>query len=223
MGEAVIDNPGSSRAEAWWFLDTLVVEHRRAPDMASVALEMTLPVGHAPALHVHDNLDDTWYVLEGQMAGRCGDDEFFVEAGHWVSMPRGMPHCFPRRRRGTGANPHGPRQRQLSRLRPRTGRAYHRAACRHPRRHSRPWTSWSASPATTTSGRSARRSPPTKPQRSLPGPATSASRQSPSRGNTERSTGSASDAGYRCSALAASPEFGVATPGSSNIVDHLDR
>jgi mannose-6-phosphate isomerase-like protein (cupin superfamily) len=90
----MIDDPGSLQAEAWWFLDTLVVEHRRAPAMASVVLEMTLPVGHAPALHVHDNLDDTWYVLEGQMAGRCGDDEFFVEAGHWVSMPRGVPHSF---------------------------------------------------------------------------------------------------------------------------------
>ena len=94
MDAAAIDDPGSSQAEAWWFLDTLVVEHRRAPAMASVVLEMTLPVGHAPALHVHDNLDDTWYVLDGQMAGRCGDDEFFVEAGHWVSMPRGVPHAF---------------------------------------------------------------------------------------------------------------------------------
>jgi mannose-6-phosphate isomerase-like protein (cupin superfamily) len=95
MGAApVIDDPRNSHTDAWWFLDTLVVEHRRAPDMASVVLEMTLPVGHAPALHVHDNLDDTWYVLEGQMAGCCGDDEFFVDAGHWVSMPRGVPHTF---------------------------------------------------------------------------------------------------------------------------------
>ena len=94
MGAAVIDNPGRTEAPAWWFLDTLVVEHRRAPHMASVALEMTLPVGHAPALHVHDNLDDTWFVLDGQMAGCCGDEEFFVEAGHWVSMPRGVPHAF---------------------------------------------------------------------------------------------------------------------------------
>jgi mannose-6-phosphate isomerase-like protein (cupin superfamily) len=94
VGAAVIDEPGNTQAKAWWFLDTLVVERRRAPAMASVALEMTLPVGHAPALHVHDNLDDTWYVLEGQMAGRCGDHEFFVEAGHWVSMPRGVPHAF---------------------------------------------------------------------------------------------------------------------------------
>jgi mannose-6-phosphate isomerase-like protein (cupin superfamily) len=90
----MIDDPHNSQTEAWWFLDALVVEHRRAPDMASVVLEMTLPVGHSPALHIHDDLDDTWYVLEGEMAGYCGDDEFFVEAGHWVSMPRGVPHTF---------------------------------------------------------------------------------------------------------------------------------
>jgi mannose-6-phosphate isomerase-like protein (cupin superfamily) len=86
--------PGGAQAEAGWFLDALVVEHRRAPPMASVVLEMTMPVGHAPALHVHDDLDDTWYVLEGQMAVRCGDEEFFVEGDAWVSMPRGVPHSF---------------------------------------------------------------------------------------------------------------------------------
>jgi mannose-6-phosphate isomerase-like protein (cupin superfamily) len=91
---ALIDDPGSSHADAWWFLDALVVEHRRAAGMATIVLEMTLPVGHAPASHVHDTLDDTWYVLEGRMAVRCGDDEYVAEAGHWVSMPRGVPHSF---------------------------------------------------------------------------------------------------------------------------------
>ena len=94
MTEAVIDGPNSEMARAWWFLDTLVVEHRKAPDMKSVVLEMTLPVGHSPALHVHDNLDDTWYVLDGEMAVRCGDEEMVVGAGHWVSMPHGVPHTF---------------------------------------------------------------------------------------------------------------------------------
>ena len=94
MSTAVIDDPKSSQANAWWFLDTLVVEHRRAPGMESLVLEMTLPVGHAPALHVHETLDDTWYILEGRMAVRCGDDEYIAEAGHWVSMPRGVPHAF---------------------------------------------------------------------------------------------------------------------------------
>lgn len=94
MDTAVIDDPNCTDANAWWFLDTLVVEHRRAPEMTSVVLEMTLPVGHAPALHVHDTLDDTWYILEGEMAVRCGDDEYVATAGHWVSMPRGVAHGF---------------------------------------------------------------------------------------------------------------------------------
>ena len=94
MSTAVIDDPNSSQANAWWFLDTLVVEHRRAPGMESHVLEMTLPVGHSPALHVHETLDDTWYVLEGRMAMRCGDDEYIAEAGDWVSLPRGVPHSF---------------------------------------------------------------------------------------------------------------------------------
>jgi len=94
MNAAVIDGPDNASAQAWWFLDALVVEHRRAEEMAGIVLEMTLPVGHAPALHVHDTLDDNWYVLQGQMAARCGDDEFVIEAGSWVSMPRGVPHTF---------------------------------------------------------------------------------------------------------------------------------
>jgi mannose-6-phosphate isomerase-like protein (cupin superfamily) len=91
---AGVDSSESTQGLMWWFLDTLVVEHRCAPQMNTVVLEMTLPVGAAPPLHVHDDLDDTWYILEGQMVVRCGDEELVVGAGHWVSMPRGVPHTF---------------------------------------------------------------------------------------------------------------------------------
>jgi mannose-6-phosphate isomerase-like protein (cupin superfamily) len=91
---AIVDSPQNDEALTWWFLDTLVVEHRCAPEMATVVLEMTLPLGSAPPLHVHDDLDDTWYILEGQMVVRCGNEEMVVGAGHWVSMPRGVPHTF---------------------------------------------------------------------------------------------------------------------------------
>jgi mannose-6-phosphate isomerase-like protein (cupin superfamily) len=94
MSTAVIDSPHSEQAQAWWFLDTLVVEHRCAPDMTTVVLEMTLPVGSTPPLHVHHDLDDTWYILDGLMAVQCGDDQSVVGAGHWVSMPRGVAHTF---------------------------------------------------------------------------------------------------------------------------------
>jgi len=94
MNTAVVDTPKNEQAQAWWFLDLLVVEHRCAPDMTTVVLEMTLPVGSSPPLHVHDELDDTWYILDGEMVVRCGDDVRTVGAGHWVSMPRGVPHTF---------------------------------------------------------------------------------------------------------------------------------
>ena len=98
MSTAVIDSPHSDQAQAWWFLDLLVIEHRCAPGMETIVLEMTLPAGASSPLHVHDDLDDTWYVLDGEMVVRCGDDVSVIGAGHWVSMPRGVPHTFPRRR-----------------------------------------------------------------------------------------------------------------------------
>ena len=94
MSAAVVDSPHSEEAQAWWFVDLLVVEHRSAPDMNTIVLEMTLPVGSSAPLHVHDDLDDTWYILDGEMVVRCGDDVLRVGAGHWVSMPRGVPHTF---------------------------------------------------------------------------------------------------------------------------------
>ena len=94
MDAATVDVRDDDSTAAWWFLDALVVEHRVAPQMAGVVLEMTLPVGHSPALHIHETLDDTWYCIEGRMAARCGDEEFVINAGDWVSMPRGVPHTF---------------------------------------------------------------------------------------------------------------------------------
>ena len=94
MNTAIVDRPQSDEALAWWFLDLLVIEHRCAPDMQAVVLEMTLPLGSSAPLHVHDTLDDTWYILEGEMVVRCGDDTQVVGAGDWVSMPRGVPHTF---------------------------------------------------------------------------------------------------------------------------------
>ena len=94
MSSVVIDSPDNEKAPAWWFVDLLVVEHRCAPGMDTVVLEMTLPVGSSAPLHVHHDLDDTWYVLEGEMVVRCGDDVTLAGPGHWVSMPRGVPHTF---------------------------------------------------------------------------------------------------------------------------------
>jgi quercetin dioxygenase-like cupin family protein len=84
----------TGQSAAWWFLDTLVVRHRMATANLPVVLEMTLPVGAAPPLHIHDSYDDSAYVLAGAMVVRTGDDLAMVGPGAWISTPRGVPHGF---------------------------------------------------------------------------------------------------------------------------------
>jgi quercetin dioxygenase-like cupin family protein len=91
---AVVDSSQVSDGRAWWFLDILVIEHLMASATGPVVLEMTLPVGAAPPLHVHHDLDDSTYVLDGQLVVRCGDQMRLAEPGHWLPQPRGVPHAF---------------------------------------------------------------------------------------------------------------------------------
>ena len=91
---AVVDSPQKSEGQAWWFLDTLVVEHLMASGTGPVVLEMTLPAGAAPPLHLHHDLDDSSFVLDGRMVVRCGDQMLLARPGDWLSMPRGVPHAF---------------------------------------------------------------------------------------------------------------------------------
>jgi mannose-6-phosphate isomerase-like protein (cupin superfamily) len=88
----VVDGPTAGRA--WWFLDTLVVEHPMATASLPVVLEQTLPVGAAPPLHVHRGLDDSWFLLEGLVVVQCGEQLLLATPGHWISQPRGVPHAF---------------------------------------------------------------------------------------------------------------------------------
>src|SRR3984885_3604100 len=91
---AVVDSPQDSEGQAWWFLDTLVVEHLMASGTGPVVLEMTLPAGAAPATPLHHDLDDSSFLLDGQMVVRCGDQMLLARAGDWLSMPREVPHAF---------------------------------------------------------------------------------------------------------------------------------
>jgi mannose-6-phosphate isomerase-like protein (cupin superfamily) len=61
-----------------------------------VLVEWTAEVGPhwiAP-LHVHHGDDEAWYVLEGELGFRLGDEELVVGAGSAVLAPRGTPHTF---------------------------------------------------------------------------------------------------------------------------------
>ena len=45
-------------------------------------------------LHVHFNDDEAWYVLEGTLIVRRGEEEVEAHAGAAVLVPRGMSHTY---------------------------------------------------------------------------------------------------------------------------------
>ncbi|MHB8634935.1 MAG: cupin domain-containing protein [Fimbriimonadaceae bacterium] len=45
-------------------------------------------------LHVHNADDEAWYVLEGTLCVRRGDEVVTVHAGGGVMVPKGMVHTF---------------------------------------------------------------------------------------------------------------------------------
>jgi mannose-6-phosphate isomerase-like protein (cupin superfamily) len=51
-------------------------------------------IGAGPPLHVHDRDDECFYVLDGALSVRCGDEGFDAAAGSFVFLPRGLPHRF---------------------------------------------------------------------------------------------------------------------------------
>ena len=51
-------------------------------------------------LHVHHEDDEAWYVLEGALRFRLGEETFEVGAGGGVLAPKGIPHAYGNARRG---------------------------------------------------------------------------------------------------------------------------
>lgn len=47
----------------------------------------------APA-HVHHSDDECWYVLDGRLGFRLGDEEIEAGAGDAVFVPAGTPHAY---------------------------------------------------------------------------------------------------------------------------------
>ncbi len=79
--------------ESYWFYgDKAIV---RSPEGAlPIIIEHHVGAGAAAPLHVHHDVDDSFYLLSGQLALRCGDDTFVANAGDYVSVPKGVPHAL---------------------------------------------------------------------------------------------------------------------------------
>lgn len=79
--------------ERWMFLG-VEVQILTVSDAPVAVAEGVLPEGASPPLHVHADLDDSFYLLDGQMVVRCGDEVTIATAGSWVQFPSGVAHTF---------------------------------------------------------------------------------------------------------------------------------
>jgi mannose-6-phosphate isomerase-like protein (cupin superfamily) len=58
-------------------------------------VEQVVPGGYpGPAMHVHPDFDETFYVIEGTLAFRVGHHAYEASAGTAAFVPRGTPHTF---------------------------------------------------------------------------------------------------------------------------------
>jgi quercetin dioxygenase-like cupin family protein len=57
--------------------------------------ESTMPAGGGfPFAHVHDQYEEVFYVLEGEVEYRLGDTWAVARAGSTICVPRGVVHAF---------------------------------------------------------------------------------------------------------------------------------
>jgi catechol 2,3-dioxygenase-like lactoylglutathione lyase family enzyme/quercetin dioxygenase-like cupin family protein len=84
-----------STSPAWWFLGTLAVLRNPAgAPRTPVVLELTVPPGGSPPQHVHDTLDDSFFLLDGEVVVRCGGRTLLARPGSYVVLPHGVDHTF---------------------------------------------------------------------------------------------------------------------------------
>jgi quercetin dioxygenase-like cupin family protein len=63
-------------------------------------VEYTTRSGEEPGDHTHPTEDEIFYVLEGAVTFRCGDERFEAEAGSFIFLPRGIEHGYTIRSSG---------------------------------------------------------------------------------------------------------------------------
>jgi quercetin dioxygenase-like cupin family protein len=79
-----------------WFAGTLMQVHadRELTGGQFALIEQRARRGFSPPAHVHQHEDQFFYVLEGEVTVRIGEDERRVGAGGTAWLPRGTVHTF---------------------------------------------------------------------------------------------------------------------------------
>lgn len=94
---SLTDNFVDARLErSIWFLGGLMTVHADAAATGGnfALVEMSGRTGGEPPLHVHQNEDELFYVLEGRLTVTRGSEQLTLNAGECGFLPRYVPHTF---------------------------------------------------------------------------------------------------------------------------------
>jgi quercetin dioxygenase-like cupin family protein/catechol 2,3-dioxygenase-like lactoylglutathione lyase family enzyme len=82
-------------SRAWWFLGTLaILRNPEGAPRTPAVIELIVPPGGSPPRHVHESLNDSFLLLDGEVVVRCGEDTIVARPGSYVVLPSGIEHTF---------------------------------------------------------------------------------------------------------------------------------
>jgi quercetin dioxygenase-like cupin family protein len=86
---------GEGLADVWWKAGRVTVKAGGAEaSHAFSQIEVDDPHDSGPPLHLHHNEDETFYILEGEVTIRVGEERIDLEAGDYLFAPRGIAHAY---------------------------------------------------------------------------------------------------------------------------------
>src|ERR671917_2807852 len=79
----------------WWggSLATIKATGKQTGDLYSI-VEVLEPQGAQAPLHLHHKEDEAFYVLEGEMTFRIGEETIKASPGSFVFGPKDVPHTY---------------------------------------------------------------------------------------------------------------------------------
>lgn len=75
-------------------VDFIVKAGEMREGSGTAVLEYVTKKGEEPPDHTHRTEDEMFYVLEGNVTFRCGEDTFEVDQGGFIFLPRGIEHTY---------------------------------------------------------------------------------------------------------------------------------
>ncbi|MFN2629460.1 MAG: cupin domain-containing protein [Gaiellaceae bacterium] len=93
MEQAITREPGQGRSVSLRGTEVrFTVESSQATGVSCT--EWVAAPGFDTGLHVHERLEETWYVLDGELEFRLGEETFTAVAGATVFVPPRVAHAF---------------------------------------------------------------------------------------------------------------------------------